>query len=108
MDLGKETAVIETGVEKPSVESVESVKIQPAGEETTYTIQCRTSQGARHSLTLRFSPRGEGELWFSHQQSVVWKRRPATDISPRRQRVTVVPRPLYEIDYIQRDCSRDW
>ena len=109
MDLGKDTAVISTGVEKPSVESVESVKVQPAGEETTYTIQCHTSQGARHLLTLRFSPRGDGELWFSHQQSIVWKRRPATDISPhRRQRVTLVPRPLYEIDCIQRDCARDW
>ncbi len=58
IELGKDSAVIETGRDQASTESVESVKIQPAGKETTYSLRCRPADGSRHVLTLRFSPSG--------------------------------------------------
>ena len=108
LELGKANAVIGTGADKPSIESVESVKIQSAGEETTYSIDCRSGDGTRHLLTLRFTPNAGGEIRLSHPQNVVWKRRPDTGILPQRHRALLVPRPLYEIDCIKRNCSWDW
>jgi hypothetical protein len=108
IELGKDSAVIETGSDQASPESVESVKIQPAGKETTYSIRCRAADGTRHVLTLRFSPSGGGEIRLSHPQNIVWKRRFDIDIPvARRHRATIVPRPLYEIDCIQNNCSQD-
>jgi hypothetical protein len=107
LELGKANAIMGTGSDKPNIESVESVKIQKAGEQTTYSIACRTTDGTRHLLTLGFSPNGGGEIRLSHPHDVVWKRRPGTAILPHRP-VLIVPRPLYEIDCIRRNCSRDW
>ena len=116
LELSKDIAVIGIGGEKPSIESVEWVKTQATSEETTYSIQCRTADGTKDLLTLSFSPKGDGEIRLNHPQSIVWKRRPDTDISshrpnaapsPGRHRPKLVPRPLYEIDCIKSDCSRD-
>jgi hypothetical protein len=116
LELGKDSAVIGTGGDKPSMESVESVKIRPAGEETTYSINCRAADGTQHLLTLRFNPSRDGEIRLSHPDGIVWRRRPDIGISSHgpdtearpRHHVTFVPRPLYEIDCVRRDCSRDW
>jgi hypothetical protein len=116
IQLGKDNVVIGTGDDKPSIELVESVRIRPAGEDTTYSIHCRTTDGTQHLLTLSFNPNGDGEIRLSHPQNIVWKRRPDTDISPHRpttdlslsyHHVQLVPRPLYEIDCVRRNCSRD-
>lgn len=108
LELGKESAVIGVGGDKPSIESVESVKTQQPEQETTYEISSRGADGTRHVLILRFSPNGDGEIRLSHPQNVVWKRRPDIVTSPQRHRVLLVPRPLYEIDCVRRNCSRDW
>jgi hypothetical protein len=108
LELGKANAVIGVGADKPSIESVESVKIQPAGEDTNYSIDCRGGDGTRHLLTLRFSPNAGGEIRLSHPPNVVWKRRPDGHTLPDHRRVLLVPRPLYEIDCIKRNCSREW
>ena len=109
LEFGKDRAVIGTGGDKLSIESVESVKIQPAGEETTYSIRCRTADGTQHFVNLRFSPNGDGEIRLSHPQNILWKRGPATGFSPNRhRRALLAPRPLYEIDCVHSNCSRDW
>jgi hypothetical protein len=130
--LEKNSAVIGTGVEKPSAQSVESVKIQPTDDETTYSIRCRTEDGSQNVLTVRFTPKGGGKLRLSHPNRVTWTRGPDIALgldtvpvpgsalgpdtatgpdtarkAPGRHRTVVVPRPLFEIDCIKKDCTRE-
>jgi hypothetical protein len=105
MKLSEDSVVIETGIGNPSKETVESVKIQRAGDETNYLIKCRASDGSEHFLSLRFSSRWGGELRLNHQQNMAWRRghdtksMPSTDIQ-----VEDVPRPFYEVDCTHRNC----
>jgi len=114
LELAKDSAVIGTGTDKPSIELIDSVTIRPASEETTYSIQCRTADGTRHLLTLSFRANGDGEVRLLHPQNIVWKRRLDPDLpsrgkaSPKYHRTQIVPKPLYEIDCVTRGCSGDW
>jgi hypothetical protein len=106
MKLSEDSVVIETGIGNPNKETVESVKIQPAGDETNYLIKCRTSDGSVDFLSLRFSSRWGGELRLNHQQNVAWRRGHATKIMPSTDlQVEDAPRPFYEVDCTHRDCS---
>ena len=108
MKLSRDSAVIETGVGNPNKETVESVKIQPAGEETDYSIKCRSSDGTEHLLSLRFSPKWGGELRLTHQQNTVWRRSHDSKIKlPVDVQVEDAPKPFYEVDCTHRNCSLD-
>jgi hypothetical protein len=108
LKLSKDSAVIDTGIGSPNIEAVESVKIQPVGEETNYSIKCRTLDGTQHLLSFRFSPKWGGELRLSHQQSIVWRHSRDTKIKPPLDvHVEDRPQPLYLIDCIHHICSLD-
>jgi hypothetical protein len=109
MKFSKDSALIETGVGIPSKESVESVKIQSAGEETNYSIKCRTADGNADLLSVRFSPKWGGELRLNHQPNMIWRRSRFNESSPTGDgHVADPPRPFYEVDCIHRNCSMDW
>jgi hypothetical protein len=105
MTLSEGSVVIETGIGSPSKETVESVKMQPAGDETNYLIKCRTSDGGEHFLSLRFSSKWGGELRLNHQPNMAWRRghdakfMPSADMPVESQ-----PRPFFEVDCTHHKC----
>ena len=105
MKLSEDSVVIETGIGNPSKETVESVKIQPAGDETNYLIKCLTSDGSEHLLSLRFSSKWGGELRLEHQPNLTWRRGHDTKIMPSPDiPVNDAPRPFYEVDCTHHRC----
>lgn len=61
----------------PKLQVVNKFKAMQAGNETTYTIYSKDMQGVGDQMTFKFRPANGGEIEFSNQRGVVWRRVPS-------------------------------
>jgi len=69
----------------PSIQVIDKIDAVQAGKETSYTIYSTDLQGVDYQMSLQFNPANGGEIQFTNQRGIVWKRHDHQDPSPKKK-----------------------